>query len=217
VKAAVKNESVRVPEAASAPTIDGKLDDACWEGAARVEGFCDMFNNTDLRAQTFLRLVRDKNMLYIGIRAPLEGAEFKRTLPAGSKDGWVWEDESCEVFFLQGKKMHQFLLGPGDIYADNLEPDVEQKFSMDVFRWDCKGVRYVTHVGEKEWTGEMAIPLDSLELKAPTKAEPWKVNFCRNHYYRLPGEKNWQCELSSWRPTLGSFHNIERFGVLYFE
>ena len=61
----------------------------------------------------------------------------------------------------------------------------------------------------------LAIPLASIDLTPPTKDSPWQVNFGRNYFYR--NNNGWQSEISSWRPTFGSTHLTERFGVLYFE
>ena len=80
---------------------------------------------------------------------------------------------------------------------------------------NCAGVQYKSVAGQKGWTAELAIPLASLNLAAPTKENPWRVNFCRNHFY-TEGSPVLQLERSSWRPTFGSFHNVDRFGILFF-
>jgi len=215
--APVQNEQIVVSLTAAAPVIDGRPDEACWAKAAPVEGFFDMYNSPKLRSQTTMRLLRDQETLYVAMRAPLEKAEIKQTVEPNSRDGKVWEDESCEVFLVQGQRQVQFLLGPRDVFADNCQPDLTQEFTMDLFQWNCAGVRYKTVLGEKEWTAELAVPVAALGLPAPTKEAPWRVNFCRNHYYRTDDSPLWQWEVSSWRPAFGSFHNVERYGVMWFQ
>lgn len=215
--APVKNAEVAVPACAAAPVIDGNLDEAAWDKAVTLQGFTDMFNNPDLRSQTVMRLMHDKANLYIAMTAPLEKNETRQTTDAGSRDANVWDDESCEVFLVQDQKRYQFLLGPRDVFADNYHPDLKTDFSMDMFKWNCAGVQYKTRMGERGWTAELAIPLASLELTTPTKDAPWKVNFCRNYYYRVPETPLWQWETSSWRPAFGSFHNVERYGAMWLE
>ena len=154
------------------------------------------------------------------MRAELPQGIVKRTIQPGSVDGSVWDNESCEFFFVQDEKKFQFLLGVDDIYADNRQLDRLKDKDLD-FQWNCKDVRYKTRKTEKEWTAELAIPLASLDLATPTKEKPWRVNFARN-YFHVPGDpaqepKKWQQDLSTWRPTFGSFHNVERFGTLYFQ
>ncbi|HRU04299.1 MAG TPA: DUF4838 domain-containing protein [Candidatus Brocadiia bacterium] len=215
----IANEKLIV-KTGPAPVVDGALDDEGWKTAAAATGFYDSFNASDLKAQTEMRFLRAGGVLYVAVRAPLSG-QIKIDLPAGSRDGWVWNQESVELFFVQGVKKYQFLLGPDNVYADNYHPDHTAKFSMDMFKWNCEGAQLETQRNDKEWTAELAIPLKSLDLAAPTAKEPWQVNFCRNHYYPVagvPGVKDgWMWEQSSWRPTFGSFHNIERFGVMVFE
>jgi hypothetical protein len=218
----VKNMELIVPDTAVAPRCDGSLDDPAWRKAVVLGEFVDSYNSSELKAKTEIRLLRDDRNLHVGIRAELPQGCYKQDLPPKSVDGWVWDEESCEVFLVQGVKKYQFLIGPENIYADNFHPDLNTPFSTETFKWNCKDVQYQTHADPKEWTAELAIPLASLELTAPTKANPWRVNFTRNYHYALNDEdrknKKWQLpELSTWQPTLGSFHNVERFGTLYFE
>ena len=214
----VKNTEVVLPLSAAAPAIDGDLNDAIWTKAVKADGFVDSFNGPAPRAKTQMLLLRDAKTLYIGIRAELPDGRVKQLLPPDSVDRWVWEEDSCEVFFVQNMVLHQFMVGPDNIYADLSNPDMEQKFKLDmVAKWNCKDVRYKSRTGAKEWTAELAVPLASLTIAAPTADAPWSVNFGRSYYFNTGAGKPWQRELTVWRPTFGSFHNVERFGTLYFE
>ena len=218
LRRAVENDTVRVKATLDKPTLDGKLTDPCWRTAAVAGNFCDSFNSLELHAQTEMRFLRDDVKLYVAIRAPLSGLPPRRTLPAGSEDDSVWmADDSCELFFVQGVGKHQFVVGPDDIHTDNFHPDRTTPFTDDMMEWDCRGVVYKASTGENEWTAELAIPLASLELARPTKDKPWRINLCRNHFYKEAGNDAWQRELSTWRPTFGSFHNVERYGTMWFE
>ncbi len=214
----VENDELRVSEAAGKPLVDGLLDDAFWATAAEAGDFCDSFNSVEVHGQTQMRFLRDDQNLYVGIRASLSGLPPRRTLPPGSEDDSIWmADDSAELFLVEGVRKYQFVVGPDDIYTDNFHPDRTTPFSKEMFKWDCPGVEYKAATGENEWTGELVIPLASLNLEHPTKAKPWRANFCRNHFYKVDGKDGWQSELSTWRPTFGSFHNVERFGVMWFE
>jgi hypothetical protein len=216
----IGNSALVPPMFMTAPVIDGKLDDESWRGGAVGGSFVDSFNGENLHAKTEIRLARDANTLYLAVRAELPQGIAKRALPAGSIDGNVWDNESCEFFFVNGDKKYQFLLGIDDIYADNRQLDRLRDQKLD-FQWNCPGVRYKTARAEKEWTAELVIPLASLELPEPTREQPWRINFTRNHFYVAadPAQepRQWQQELSTWRPTFGSFHNVDRYGVLFFE
>ena len=214
----IENDAIRVEATAGKPIVDGKLTDAFWRTAAVAGNFCDSFNSVDLHAQTQMRFLRDAQNLYVAIRASLSGLPPRRTLPPGSEDDSIWmADDSCELFFVEGDKKYQFVVGPDDIYTDNFHPDRNTPFTKDMMKWDCPGVEYKASTGENEWTAELVIPLASLALAHPTKDKPWRANFCRNHFYKIGGKDGWQSELSTWRPTFGSFHNVERFGTMWFE
>ena len=218
VEREIANETVAIRTAESKPTIDGKLDDACWRAAATATEFLDSFNSKDLHAQTEMRFVRHDKTLYVAIHALLSGLPPRRSIPDGSEDGMIWmADDSCELFLVEGLKKYQLIVGPDDIYTDNFHPDRTTPFSDAMMDWDCTGVVYKSITGENRWTAELAIPLTALELKRPTRRKPWRVNFCRNHFFKEGGEGPWQRELSTWRPTFGSFHNVERYGTLWFE
>lgn len=215
--APVRNQQVLVPATEVPPLIDGRLDDACWQSAAVAEGFFDMFNSPDLHAQTSVRIVRDAERLYFAFRAALPDGVCKQSPTPGTRDGRLWETESCELFLVQDKRLYQFLIGPGEVFADSYQPDTDAQYSLDLFAWNCAGATWKTALAPDEWTAELALPLTSLQLAPPSAQTPWRVNFCRNYYYRLPGQPDWQWEPSAWRPPFGSFHNIERFGMLYFQ
>ncbi|MDD5704517.1 MAG: DUF4838 domain-containing protein [Kiritimatiellae bacterium] len=216
----IANERVDVPKIESAPAIDGNLDDACWKKAAVASDFVDMFNGRNLRAETEVRVVRDAETLYFGIRGGLPEGVAKTIQPPGALDGPLWDFESAEIFLAQGVKKYQFLIGPDDGFTDFYRPDYNQQFTGEAIKWNYANARYKTARKDKEWTAEIAIPLRSLELTPPTKETPWKANFCRNYYYPLDpnaAQKTWLMENYSWRPAFGNFQNVERFGAMYFE
>ncbi|MBN1674012.1 MAG: DUF4838 domain-containing protein [Kiritimatiellae bacterium] len=216
---AIRNETLAVGPASRKPVIDGNIADPCWRAAAVASEFCESFNSADLRAQTELRFLHDDTMLYMAIRAPFGGPKPRRVEEAGSKDRPVWAaDDSVELFFAQGVRKYQLIFGPDDIYVDSYEADMTKKYDSEKARqWDCPGMLHKSRTGQGEWTAEVAIPLASLELARPSRADPWRVNFCRNYFYKEGGKGGWQVELSTWRPTFGSFHNVERFGTMWFE
>jgi hypothetical protein len=199
--------------------MDGTLNDPLWQKAAVARDFVDSYNGPEVKARTEARFLRDATTLYVGVRCELPDGRCKQTLPPDSTDRWVWEEESVELFLVQDVKKYQFLIGPDNIYADNYHPDLNKPFSMSMFKWDCKDGKHRSQKGEKEWTAAFSIPLASMDLPAPTKEKPWKVNLGRNYFWSEDkGEvKTWQRDLSTWRPTFGSFHNVDRFGAMVFD
>lgn len=219
-KAGAKTErNISVPAVSQAPAIDGELNDECWKSAPVTEEFCDSFGLYDLKSKTNVKLACDKEKLYIGITAVFpKGSPLHMNTPANSRDGFVWNDESCEIFLTQDNKLYQFLIGPDNVLMDLFNPDSAKEAKLDeAIKWNCEGIVYKTLRKDDRWTAELAIPLKSIALKSPTKENPWKVNFCRNYFYILDEKsKTWKNELSAWSPTYGSFHNVNRFGNMYF-
>ncbi|MBR2872870.1 MAG: hypothetical protein IKB99_05165, partial [Lentisphaeria bacterium] len=64
------------------------------------------------------------------------------------------------------------------------------------------------------WKAKLTIPLKSLALTRPMKEGSFRVNFCRNHYYRNPGDRKYRWEQSCWQPTYGAFSNLKYYGKL---
>jgi hypothetical protein len=174
----------------------------------------------DLKADTNVMLLYDEKFLYLLFTAFFpKGHVLKTDLPDGSRDRFVWSDESCEIFLTQGHKKIQFLISPDNSLLDNYQADCRKKFKLEeTLKWNCEGIKYATKVEANKWMAELAIPLKSLDLEFPGKENPWKVNFTRNFYYKKNKDsEQWQNELSCWSPTFGSFHNVERFGELSFQ
>ena len=43
-------------------------------------------------------------------------------------------DDSYELFFVEGDKKYQFVVGPDDIYTDNFHPDRTTPFTKDMMK-----------------------------------------------------------------------------------
>jgi len=212
-------KSINVPETDKAPEIDGKCDDECWKTAPETSKFTDSFIMYDLKSSTTVKVAEDKDFMYFFITAFFpEGAPIKTDIPKGSRDRFSWNDESSEIFLVQGKKKYQFIISPGDSLLDLFQPDISSELKLsEAIKWNCDNIKYATAVTGNRWTAELAIPFKSLDLERPTVKNPWTVNFTRNYFYPAKDKNIWQCELSCWSPTFGSFHNIEKFGKLYIK
>ena len=72
---------------AKAPNIDGKLDDACWDGYKAYP--CQVAGGS-------IMLRYDRQALYLGCTRPLAAGDKPRTT-VDAKDGPVWQDDAFEV------------------------------------------------------------------------------------------------------------------------
>ncbi|MFP4055989.1 MAG: sugar-binding protein [Candidatus Brocadiia bacterium] len=191
-----------VPAAEKAPTIDGALDDACWEEAyaLRLERTLD---GADRASQpTEVRLCRDGRRLYVGIRC---SEPFLGKLKGSRRghDGEFWSDDSVEVFLGPAASDPYFHLA---VTAFGGTYDARGKDSS----WES-GLEAATGRGKGRWTAELAVPLAKL---AGAEGPPlrWRANFTRNRY---PAGR-W--EEFAWSPTYsGDSHVPGRFGTLLFQ
>lgn len=187
-----------------------------------IGNFADSYNTAKSAAQTAIKISSDgKNITF----------DIACTIPAGRKDinwgkknardSYLWENESVELFFYGGgdDEYFQFILGPDNALSDFFFRDIFRSKSnkwASALAWNCPGVKYSTSRNLKGWNAKISIPLKSLALTRPMKEGSFRVNFCRNHYYRNPDDRKYRWEQSCWQPTYGSFSNLKYYGTLKF-
>ncbi len=185
-----------VPYTASAPVIDGRLDDKCWQNQVAGE-FRDFVNFGKSKVETKVWLAYDNNYLYWAAKC-YEPDKNKIIRKHSKRDFALWEDDSMELFLAPGcdrKNYYQFIINSGNvIYDSNV---LDKKFNADVksaVNFDADG-----------WTMEMAIPWKDLKVNNPGDIKPGML-FARNR----PGREN-ICQL----PVVGGGnHTPENFGTL---
>ncbi len=55
------------PQTETAPAVDGRLDDSCWQAAPVVGGFTYIDNNEPMLVQSFFRVTYDDAGIYFAI------------------------------------------------------------------------------------------------------------------------------------------------------
>jgi hypothetical protein len=91
----VSRPTTEAPQAASAPVIDGLLDDPAWAAAKPIEDF----RHPDLRqsaAHTTARVIYDAAALYISLRCEEPNMAALR-IGNTTRDGDVWLDDAVEI------------------------------------------------------------------------------------------------------------------------
>ena len=143
-----------VPVRTASPTIDGKLDDPCWEDAQAVS-----FENTPfsmLGASVDLRVFRDAETLYFGYhRRPLANARTD-TSPAtlARRDG-------LDIFVADRRKgvgIRLAIKRNGTVAATFGTLGVSRKVDP---RWKGEW-RHAVHNAPNEWMAEVALPIKTL-------------------------------------------------------
>ena len=224
--------------ATSPITIDGRLDDAAWQGAEWTHAFVDIQGETmpAPRFATRAKMVWDDTCFYIA--GELEEPDVWATLV--KRDTVIFYDNDFEVFI--------------DPNGDNLEyMEMEMNALNTVWdlllavpyragghgdnRFNYEGLRTSVHVrgtinhpGDRDtgWTVEIAIPWKAFARYAhqplpPRDGDQWRVNFSRvewsvivrdGTYEKVPGapEDNWV-----WSPQgVIDMHRPERWGYVQF-
>jgi hypothetical protein len=188
---------------ATAPVIDGSLDDACWRDCPRLSGFTQVVHARGrARYPTEAMVCFDGKVLFFGIVCP--ESEPMGTLRAvhHARDGDVWSDDSVELFLDPGRR-----LSPYYHFTVNTNAARYDGQGMDK-GWDGEWSA-AAQLGPGQYTLEVAIPLAQFG-PCPQAGDVWGLNLCRDHYAN--GRQEWSC----WSNTLGGFHSPGRFGLLVF-
>ncbi|MFO7948528.1 MAG: sugar-binding protein, partial [Armatimonadota bacterium] len=184
------------------PTIDGRMEEACWEAANVTSPFLRSDAPQMPDEQTQVRVCYDEEHIYIALEAfeayldPVLNMLHRVEAEESGEDARVFSDECVEVFLQPpGGDYFHFAANSGDgIYDARVQDD-----SWDA-QWEC-----VSRRGEDSYIVEMAIPFADLQ---GSPGDGWQANFCR--------ERSAIEEPSTWCGLRGSFHQPGEFGRLQF-
>lgn len=188
------------PRAEGPITVDGALDEPCWERAPLVGGFTRHDRPELVEVQTFFRVLYDDRRLYFGVICD-EPLMDEMVPVAQARDAHaVFRGESIEIF-----------VDPDHDHTDYYQFAVNSAASMYDSRktdpsWNADIVAGVT-LGEDGWTLEFAIPWEDLGV-TPAPGVVLGFNVCRNRH--IGNDRQW----SNWSQTKANFHDPERFGHL---
>jgi hypothetical protein len=189
------------PKAETAPTLDGKLDDACWKAPPLVSGFTLYGKPTTLTdIQTHFRVTYDDDALYVAVTCDEPEMTKLEKSGARSRDdhGAVFANEAIELFvdpFHDHATYYQIAVSVQETIYDGFRTDTT---------WNS-ATRAATQLGPKAWRMEVAVPWADMAVK---RTEPGMVvgfNVCRD---RNVGNKQW----TNWSSVTGGFHNAPMFG-----
>ncbi len=184
-----KATPVRIARFASAPTIDGRLDDAVWKEAAVLKDFYQVEPGDNIAPSKPCEVLLgyDARHFYIGFRAPDEPGQVRATV---AKRDQIWEDDRVGVYldtFNDRRRAYALFFNPLGVQADGVLTEGRgEDYSIDIVM-ESKGV-----VTDEGYTVEVAIPFKSLRYEAG-KGKLWGAHFIRQ-IKRLNNEVN------SWMP-----------------
>lgn len=187
----------QAPLAASAPKVDGTVDEAEWADAARLTDFDRVGIGGAPEQPTEAWAKCAEGVLYIGWRCHNGGVAPKATItdPAGA----VWEDDDFEVFLQPDMARPDYLHFVGNALGTLFRA----RNMNDPWEGACE---YQARVTADAWEGELAVPLSALGLSA---GQPATLGFNLARGHQTPA-----LELSSWARIAGSFHDPSRFARL---
>jgi hypothetical protein len=202
-RASAELPRLAVPLLDRLPTVDGELSDGEWDQASQTAEFLDWRGEPGLTQRTRCFVAHGADALYVAFEcSDSDLGNVVRNVT--ERDGGVWSDDCVEVFLDptgSRESFWHFTVTAGGAMADELNGSLD-------------GDRYWTAaVSEKPgaWCAEICIPFSSVDISAASPAaELWAANFCREYQ----GRSGIGQELSCWSPTMGSFHNMDRFGTL---
>lgn len=171
---------VRMVQAAEPPVIDGKLDDAVWATAEAFSNFTQVRPAEGIAPteKTEVRLLQDKNFLYVGIRAydsepdKIIAREMQRDVTLRSEDRLNFSIDP----FHNLRTGYYFSINPRGSRQDGLiAPGLERGGYQP--EWD--GIWYgKSSIDSLGWVAEIAIPAKSISFD-PAQ-ESWGFNVGRD-------------------------------------
>jgi hypothetical protein len=179
--------------------IDGRLREEFWEDISPASEFIRADFSGLAKKQTVAKVAYGKDALYLAVVCRDPDSE-DLTAAVTKRDGDIASDEAVIVSIAphEGDKMvYQF-----GVNCDGVEYDAKDGVKEWSGTWES-----AARINDKDWTVEMAIPYNVLELSSgPRKDDKWKVNF-----FRSTTEIS---EKSEWSATLGSPLEVDRLGAL---
>ena len=189
-----QRKALSVPELASAPAIDGQIDDAAWQNAAQTDTWMVATGETPAPVQTTVWVGTHRGTFYVGFRASEPNAAGI-VATVTERGGPTWNDDSFELFIdgnLDQQTARQLVMNPlGTVTT--LERGTE---------WQ-PDVTAAAQIADDAWMGEIALPMADLGATGTD----FGINFCRE---RKAGGGN---DLSCWSPTGGGFNQPDKFGL----
>ena len=199
-----KSAPITIPRFDKAPTIDGKLDEEVWKGAAVLKDFYQIQpgDNTPPSKPTEVLIGYDPKFLYIAFKATDEPDKVRATV---AKRDNIFQDDYVGMMldtFNDKRKAFEVFFNPLGIQGDGIMSEGRgEDFSVDLLM-ESKGI-----VHERGFDVEIAIPFKSLRFEAG-KGKLWGAHFFR----RI---KRFENELDSWMPFSRSIDsNLSQAGHL---
>lgn len=186
-------------------TLDGRLDEAVWQGLAPSREFLDNRGQGPAVAATWVKAFRSADALILGFHCAEPAMAGLRTVDAAAR---IWEGDVVEFFCSPSgadQEFCQFLVNPNGVGRAILMRGDKGEDPAWAPAWTWAAARE-----GGAWSVEMRIPFTALGLDPAKLAQTTPlVGFFRERYTDKPG-------LLAWIPTGGGFAQPLKFGRLRF-
>ncbi len=199
--------AVYAQQVSQAPSIDGHLDEAIWQGEC---GISDFYQKEPLEGQpatepTGVCIAYDEAYLYLGVE--LRDSEPERIRASQlQRDSTLEGDDTFTVIldtFHDHRNAFVFRINPLGTRFDALIRNESDRLSAE---WDEQWTEAAV-ITENGWTAEISIPFKILRFSAATE-QTWGVNF-----ERVIKRKNEFVYWSGWNRNF-LFHHVSQAGHL---
>ncbi len=193
----------------TAPVIDGKLDEACWQQADLATTYYEYWKPNPARGvlNTAMQIAYSERGLYIGITNFDEELDKLRVTQTSRDAAGLWQDD-CAEFYVDASGSSigycRFVVNAAGVIGDTRKIDG----AVSEPNWNGHGWQARTWIGEDAWTIEAFFPWSDLGRPAAA-GDLWR--FCHVRYAWTTGK----FQGVTWSPG-GSYARAEDFGYLYF-
>lgn len=211
--------TLRARKLATAPTIDGRLDDEVWGGVRPTSPFRQP-DGQPLRESlaTTAKIAWDDTSLYVGWQTSDEEIANR----FAEHDQTLWEGDVVELFLAPddgGGTYYELQFAPNQSTFDAKFTGHRQPVWETAKAWES-GARSAVFVDgtvngdgpDKSWSVEIAVPWTAFGLQAAPAGRTWQANL-----YRIDNQGPHDLgHMGAWVPVGGDFHALEPAGRITF-
>ncbi|MDE0325180.1 MAG: DUF5916 domain-containing protein, partial [Candidatus Poribacteria bacterium] len=173
------------------PTIDGVLDDTCWQDAPQATGFTDERTEKPAKNQSIARLVYTDKAIYLGVY--LYDDMPDKIVARQTKDQTRFQGEDWMSFSLDPFHTHQFS-DRNFFMANALGTKFAHLATGRAEKSEWIGLwKAAAQIVEDGWVVEMEIPWQMLDY--PDTTEPMRMGINIDRFQQRTGERSWWCNL----------------------
>ncbi|RKU15804.1 hypothetical protein C6501_06485 [Candidatus Poribacteria bacterium] len=173
------------------PTIDGILNDACWQDAPKAVGFTDQRTEKPAKNQSVGRVVYTDEAIYVGLHLydeipdKIVARQTKDQTGIGGED---WVSFTIDPFHThQYSDRNFFIVNPLGTKFAHLATGRAAK-SEWIGLWKA-----AAQIVQDGWVVEMEIPWQILDY--PNTTEPIRMGINLDRFQQRTGERSWWCNL----------------------